>query len=74
MPADLRKYGGAPGRIRTCDTRFRRAVLYPLSYEGGAWLEVSLQPSLQPSGPYDGQRSGGRHECGARVAVRAAGT
>ncbi len=25
----------APGRIRTCDTRFRRAVLYPLSYEGG---------------------------------------
>lgn len=26
---------GAPGRIRTCDTRFRRAVLYPLSYEGG---------------------------------------
>jgi hypothetical protein len=27
---------GAPGRIRTCDTGFRRAVLYPLSYEGGA--------------------------------------
>lgn len=26
---------GAPGRIRTCDTRFRRAVLYPLSYGGG---------------------------------------
>jgi site-specific DNA recombinase len=25
----------APGRIRTCDTRFRRAVLYPLSYGGG---------------------------------------
>ena len=24
----------APDRIRTCDTRFRRAVLYPLSYEG----------------------------------------
>lgn len=23
-----------PGRIRTCDTRFRKAVLYPLSYEG----------------------------------------
>lgn len=23
---------GAPGRIRTADTRFRRAVLYPLSY------------------------------------------
>ena len=25
---------GAPGRIRTADTGFRRAVLYPLSYEG----------------------------------------
>ena len=25
---------GAPGRIRTCGTRFRRAVLYPLSYGG----------------------------------------
>ena len=28
---DLR---GAPGRIRTCDTRFRKPMLYPLSYEG----------------------------------------
>ncbi len=27
---------GAPGRIRTCDTRFRKPMLYPLSYEGGA--------------------------------------
>src|SRR5690606_13933129 len=26
--------GGALGRIRTCDTRFRKPVLYPLSYEG----------------------------------------
>ena len=26
---------GALGRIRTCDTRFRKPVLYPLSYEGG---------------------------------------
>ncbi len=25
---------GALGRIRTCDTCLRRAVLYPLSYEG----------------------------------------
>ena len=48
MAPDLQKRGGAPGRIRTCDTRFRRAVLYPLSYEGGTWLETSLQPSLQP--------------------------
>ena len=25
---------GAPGMIRTCDTRFRKPMLYPLSYEG----------------------------------------
>ena len=36
VASDLRKRGGAPGQIRTADTRFRRAVLYPLSYEGGA--------------------------------------
>jgi hypothetical protein len=30
----LRASGGAPGRIRTCDTRFRKPMLYPLSYEG----------------------------------------
>ncbi len=34
---------GALGRIRTCDTRFRRAVLYPLSYEGWSrWTFGSL--------------------------------
>ena len=25
----------APGRNRTCDTRFRKPMLYPLSYRGG---------------------------------------
>ena len=34
MPPGLRFCPGAPGPIRTADTRFRRAVLYPLSYEG----------------------------------------
>ncbi len=29
----LQKRNGAPGRGRTCDTRLRRPVLYPLSYE-----------------------------------------
>ena len=29
---------GAPEPIRTADTRLRRAVLYPLSYEGGTGL------------------------------------
>ena len=33
----------APGRIRTCDTRFRRAVLYPLSYEGGPGVGQATQ-------------------------------
>jgi hypothetical protein len=27
--------GGGPGRIRTCDTRFRKPLLYPLSYGAG---------------------------------------
>ena len=48
MASDLQKRGGALGQIRTADTRFRRAVLYPLSYEGGARLEPSLSRSLQP--------------------------
>ncbi len=29
--------GSALGKIRTCDTRFRKPVLYPLSYEGMRW-------------------------------------
>jgi hypothetical protein len=31
---------GAPSRIRTCDTRFRKPLLYPLSY--GGWLGLLL--------------------------------
>ena len=34
VPSPTCAFGGAPGRIRTCDTRFRKPVLYPLSYEG----------------------------------------
>ena len=34
LRADLWLWLGAPGRIRTCDTRFRKPMLYPLSYEG----------------------------------------
>jgi hypothetical protein len=35
----------APGMIRTCDTGFRRAVLYPLSYGGGGLgpIEIGVQ-------------------------------
>lgn len=34
----LTKPIGDPGRIRTSDTRFRRAVLYPLSYGANSEL------------------------------------
>ncbi len=34
---------GAPGRNRTCDTRFRKPLLYPLSYEG-ANAQLTCQP------------------------------
>ena len=33
---DSTAVAGAPGTTRTCDLRFRKALLYPLSYEGGA--------------------------------------
>ena len=33
-PASRRRPTDAPGRNRTSDTRFRKPVLYPLSYEG----------------------------------------
>ncbi|CRK53684.1 hypothetical protein RHCRD62_60451 [Rhodococcus sp. RD6.2] len=36
----------ALGRIRTCDTGFRRAVLYPLSYEGVGSGHVSVPAAL----------------------------
>ncbi len=35
---------GAPERIRTSDTRFRKPLLYPLSYEGVA---AGTPPSTQ---------------------------
>jgi hypothetical protein len=39
---------GAPGRIRTCGTRIRNPVLYPLSYEGAHWHRgpVDFGPGL----------------------------
>lgn len=46
-PADGRRSAGrscgAPGRIRTCDSRFRKPQLYPLSYGGLAPLPASLR-------------------------------
>lgn len=34
--------------IRTCDTGFRRAVLYPLSYEGGDRVRVYRPRAVRP--------------------------
>jgi hypothetical protein len=39
-----RHHIGAPGRNRTCDTRFRKPVLYPLSYEGGLVRKAGREP------------------------------
>jgi hypothetical protein len=35
----------APGRIRTCDARFRKPTLYPLSYGGGGWRNLPKNPT-----------------------------
>ena len=40
---------GAPGRIRTCGTRFRKPLLYPLSYEGWALIQ-SLAETAKRTG------------------------
>ena len=42
---------GAPGRTRTCDARFRKPTLYPLSYGGQLGLRTSpgcSDPRLAP--------------------------
>src|SRR5438309_10517756 len=41
---ELDKPNCAPGRNRTYDTRFRKPVLYPLSYEGGACVKRGRKP------------------------------
>jgi hypothetical protein len=40
----LRFLLGAPGRNRTCDSRFRKPLLYPLSYEGGLCRKAGREP------------------------------
>ena len=34
MAVDCGRDNGAPDRTRTCGTRFRKPLLYPLSYRG----------------------------------------
>ena len=34
VESEISAFIGAPGTIRTCDTRIRNPVLYPLSYGG----------------------------------------
>jgi hypothetical protein len=54
-PAVHTDFASAPGRIRTCDTRFRKPTLYPLSYEGltapylgKRWRTEEQRPSACP--------------------------
>ena len=44
---------GGPGRIRTSDTRFRKPLLYPLSYKAGANPQVrrTIVASHTPPAP-----------------------
>jgi hypothetical protein len=62
-PGCLETPHGAPGRIRTCDTRFRRAVLYPLSYGGlrGAYLRKPAHRCSSPAGACWSWRTSGAH-------------
>src|SRR5947207_9499451 len=43
-----RHHTGAPGRNRTCDTRFRKPLLYPLSYEGEGWRNDGGKLAVRP--------------------------
>src|SRR6266516_5909690 len=45
------RHTGAPGRNRTCDTRFRKPLLFPLSYEGEGegWRNHGGKPPVRPS-------------------------
>jgi hypothetical protein len=45
-PAIARCGASAPGRIRTCDTRFRKPMLYPLSYEGKDHSNLNLLATI----------------------------
>jgi hypothetical protein len=47
---------GAPGRIRTCGTWFRKPLLYPLSYEGDA-CQATCQPAAAGARAYPTIRS-----------------
>ena len=42
-------FTGAPGMIRTCDTRIRNPVLYPLSYGGYKRKSDTIVPTLLSS-------------------------
>ena len=41
MEADLNVNESAPGRNRTCDLRFRKPLLYPLSYGGDVRRDIT---------------------------------
>ena len=48
---ELAQKSGAPGRTRTSDTRFRKPLLYPLSYEGERIRPGGVKPRLKVTDP-----------------------
>ena len=64
---------GAPGRIRTCDSWYRKPVLYPLSYGGIApRLTAGLRVTLQPNRDGDESAPGGAELSTGPASVRVA--
>ncbi len=51
----------ALGRIRTCDARFRKPTLYPLSYEGGVCAKCSAEYGAELSAELE---TGVQSDCG----------
>ena len=58
------RLAGAPGRIRTCGTRFRKPMLYPLSYGGGCSPELGAPAGTRPSSHGGRRRPPGEHPRG----------
>jgi hypothetical protein len=48
-PEPSSSLGGAPGRTRTSDARFRKPTLYPLSYEGGDGAKPGAKSAAVPN-------------------------
>jgi hypothetical protein len=48
IPHTYKGFGSAPGRIRTSDSRFRKPLLYPLSYRRIRLKYAEFSPPQTP--------------------------